>query len=198
MKKLLFMAAVAVFGFTTINAQEKTTTGGFSNGDLYVSGTVGFGSEKEGDVKDNTFNFSPKVGYFVTENIAVGVALGLTTTKNETPNVEDFKTNMLEIGVFGRYYITPAKQFSIFGELGANFENSKMEQGSNELKNDGFNFGIAPGISYFVSDCLSLEASFGVLNYSTNEDDIDGAESTDSFNFGLNLSDINFGITYKF
>ena len=27
MKKLLFMAAVAVFGFTTINAQEKTTTG---------------------------------------------------------------------------------------------------------------------------------------------------------------------------
>ena len=192
------MAAVAVFGFTTINAQEKATTGGFAKGDVFATGSVGFGSEKEGDVKDNTFSFSPKAGYFVTENIAVGVALGLTTTKNEVPNVEDFKTNMFEVGAFGRYYFTPAKQFSIFGELGANFESSKAEQGSNELKNNGFNLGVAPGISYFVSDCLSLEASFGVLNYSTNEDDIDGAESTDSFNFGLNLSDINFGITYKF
>ena len=64
------------------------------------------------------------------------------------------------------------------------------------LKNDGFNLGIAPGISYLVSVCLSLEASFGILNYTTNEDHIDGAESIDSFNFGLNLSDINFGFTY--
>ena len=29
MKKLLLMAAVAVFGFTNVNAQDEATTGGF-------------------------------------------------------------------------------------------------------------------------------------------------------------------------
>ncbi|MFD2914391.1 outer membrane beta-barrel protein [Psychroserpens luteus] len=198
MKKLLFIAAVAVFGLSNVNAQDEAPAFGFAEGDIFATGSIAFGSESEGDLKTNSFNFSPKAGYFVSENIAVGVALGVTTSKLEEPGFEDLKGNMFEAGVFGRYYFTPAKQFSIFGELGANYETSKLEQGPNELKNDGFNIGLAPGISYFVSDCFALEASFGVLNYATNEDDIDGAESTDTFSFGLDLTDINFGIVYKF
>ena len=198
MKKLLFMAAVAVFGLTSVNAQEEASTSGFAQGDVFATGTIAFVSESTGDVKDNGFTFSPKAGYFVSENIAVGVALGYTTTNSEVPNVEDYKTNMFEAGVFGRYYFTPASQFSFFGELGVNFESSKEEQGNAEAKANGFNVGLAPGISYFVSNCLALEASFGVLGYRTNEPDVDNAESTDTFAVGLNLSDINFGITYKF
>lgn len=36
MKKLLFTAAIAVLGFTSVNAQEEMTTGGFANGDVFV------------------------------------------------------------------------------------------------------------------------------------------------------------------
>ncbi len=34
MKKLLFTAAIAVLGFTSVNAQEDTTVGGFEKGDF--------------------------------------------------------------------------------------------------------------------------------------------------------------------
>ena len=199
MKKLLLLSAIAVFGFSNVNAQEEgESTKGFSKGDIFVTGSLSFGSESTGDIKENSFGFSPKAAYFVTENIAVGVALGYTSSKDEAPGVEDIEINMLEAGVFGRYYLTPAKQFSIFGELGANYQTSTWEQGPAELDTDGFNIGFAPGISYFVSDCIALEASFGVLKYATSEPDVAGSESTDTFDFGLNLSDISFGMVYKF
>ena len=56
---------------------------------------------------------------------------------------------------------------------------------------------VAPGVNYFVSDCIALRASFGALSYASNK--ADGADDA-ATNFGLNLdlSDINFGITYKF
>ena len=59
MKKLLFTAAIAVLGFTSVNAQdEMTTVGGFEEGDVFVSGSVGFGSERTvGDVDASVFFF---------------------------------------------------------------------------------------------------------------------------------------------
>lgn len=72
-KVILSVAAVFAFGFAS--AQE-TTEGGFSKGDLFISGAVGFGSEKTGDLKTNDFIVAPKAGYFVTNNIAVGLAVG--------------------------------------------------------------------------------------------------------------------------
>ena len=53
MKKLLFTAAIAVLGFTSVNAQEDTTVGGFEKGDVFISGTVGFGTETDGDLDSN-------------------------------------------------------------------------------------------------------------------------------------------------
>lgn len=201
MKKIL-LSAVAIMAFGFANAQD-TPTKGFAKGDVFVSGSVGFGSEKTGELKSNVFNISPKAGYFVTENIAVGVKLGYTSGKDTNqvgPGTVEVKTNAFEAGAFGRYYFTPASQFSFFGELSAGFNSSKSEiEGvPGESKSNGFNVGLAPGISYFVSNNIALEATFGLLGYNTNKPDFDGAESTDTFNIGANLSDIRFGIVYKF
>lgn len=199
MKKIL-LSAVAIMAFGFANAQETT---GFTKGDIFASGSVGYGSEKTGDNKNNTFNFSPKAGYFVTNNIAVGVKLGFTSGKDTEqvgPASIETKTNTFEAGAFGRYYFTPASQFSFFGELSAGFNSSKTEIDGvpGESKSNGFNVGVAPGISYFVSKNIALEATFGLLGYKTNKPDFDGAESTDTFNIGANFSDIRFGIVYKF
>ena len=199
MKKLVLVAVAAVFGLFSVNAQEeKATVGGFENGSFFATGTVGFGSEKFADEKVSQFTFSPSVGYFVSDNIAVGVALGVTSGKEEDGVSEDLKLNSFTAGAFGQYYFTPAKQFSFFGQLSAAYVASKAEQGPVELKTNGFVAGLAPGISYFVSDCFALQASFGVLSYTTSKPDVDGAESTDTFDFGLDLTDINFTLTYKF
>lgn len=199
MKKIL-LSAVAIMAFGFANAQETT---GFTKGDVFASGSIGYGSEKTGENKNNVFNFSPKAGYFVTNNIAVGVKLGFTSgkqTQDAGLATIETKTNTFEAGAFGRYYFTPASQFSFFGELSAGFNSAKTEIDGvpGESKSNGFNVGVAPGISYFVSKNIALEATFGLLGYKTNKPDVDGAESTDTFNIGANFSDIRFGIVYKF
>lgn len=209
MKKLLTIAAFAVLGITSVNAQEQTTVGGYNQGDIFISGSVGFGSTSQGDVKSNEFGFSPKVGFFVSDNFAIGATLGYTSQTNERPAINpttlepvdaEDKTTAFSAGVFGRYYVTPVNQFSFFAELSASFVAAKNEIAfvDEDAKFDGLNFEFAPGISYFVSDCLTLEASYGIIGYNTYKADTEGAEATNTFNVGLDFSNINFGIAYKF
>ena len=218
MKKVILSAA-ALFAFTFANAQEATTeaNGGFKAGDMFISGSVVFGTQKTGEEKTTNFNVIPRAAYFLTDNIAVGVQIGFTHTKNENttfvpPAVIDTenKTNAFTAGAFARYYVTPASKFSLFGQLGVNYVTRKTENStatqtggvtttvSTDDKTNGFNIGFAPGMSYFLSDSFALEATFGVLEYNTSKPDADGAESTDQFNIGLNLSNINLGLIYKF
>ncbi len=202
MKKLLFsMAALAAFGIA--QAQEGTATSGFAKGDLFVSGSVGFSSTKTGDIKNDQFNVTPRVGYFVSENIAVGVQLGVTSGKDTSSDgaggLVETKTSGFEGGAFARYYTTPANAFSFFAQLSASFNSTKTEfDAGGEAKNNGFGLGVAPGISYFVSDHFALETTFGLLGYKTTKPDADGAESTNTFDLNLNLSNVMFGLIYKF
>ena len=112
------------------------------------------------------------------------------------------KTNAFSVEAFGRYYMTPASKFSFFGELAVNYGTSKTEVetplGDIESKSNGFGVQVAPGVSYFLNSNLAIEATFGALKYNTVDPDAEGADSTDSFELGLNLRDINFGIVYKF
>ncbi len=193
MKKLLF-AALAVFTMTFTNAQD----GGFANGDIFISGSFGFSSSSQGDIKSSSFGFTPRVGFFVSDNIAVGARFGLTTGKVETPLEEDVKTNAFAVGAFGRYYFNPSSKFSIFGEAAFNYNSSKVELGSAETKVDGVSVNVGPGVSYFLSDNFALEAFWGAIGYGTSKSDIDGSESINTFAFGVNLEDINLGLVYKF
>ena len=196
MKKLLFTAAIAVLGFTSVNAQEDTTVGGFEKGDVFISGTVAFGTETEGDFDSNKFEIAPKAGYFVSDNIAVGLKAGFTTWSADVDGTDTVDANEFAVGVFGRYYFAPASQFSLFTELGVDYTSGDDKLA--DVGYDGVDVAFAPGISYFVSKNFAIEATVGVLGYSTTEADFDGAESVDNFNVGLNFEDISFGVVYKF
>lgn len=193
MKKIILTAA-AIFAFGFANAQESTE-GGFSKGDLFVSGAFSYDSSKTGDNKENTFSFAPSLGYFVTENISIGGRINYQSIKEEEGNFDVQDSNIFAISAFGRYYWTPSSKFSLFGEAEVGYVSGKNKL--TDVKGDGFGIGIAPGVSYFLSDNFAIEASWGVLGYSTFE--IDGAnDSTNTFNLGLDLSDLNFGLVYKF
>ncbi len=209
MKKIILTVA-AVFAFGFANAQDKETSSeGFTKGNVMLSGSAGFGSETTGEIKESTFNFSPRVGFFVSNNIAVGIALGFEGTKTEDfdgPTFVEQTNSEFSIGAFGRYYFTPASKFSVFGELGFNVVSGKTEVDetlggttiSYEAKNNGFNIGLGAGVNYFISDSWALEAKWAALQYSTTEPDFDGAEATDNFELGLNLDNIMLGLVYKF
>ncbi|MXO06188.1 outer membrane beta-barrel protein [Flavobacterium sp. HBTb2-11-1] len=186
MKKIV-LAAIAVLGFTFANAQ----TGGFAKGDTFISGALNVNSEKTGDAKSSGFTIEPKVGYFVTENIAIGAKLGFGSDK-----VGDDKTNSFTAGAFGRYYFTPASQFSIYGQAGLDFTNYKHKPGDFKSNEIGANLGL--GLSYFLSNHFAIEATWLGLGYSVNNNGGHGADKTNKFGFGTDLRDVSFGVVYKF
>lgn len=194
MKKLLLVAAIAVFGFSA-NAQDEEKTAGFAKGDVYASGSVGFNTTKFGDSKSNNFTFSPAVGTFISDNIAIEVSalVGSSEDSNED------KISTLGAGLGATYFFTPASQFSFAVGAGVSYANSKYEpNGGGESKVNTFGIAVAPGLNYFVSDCIALRASIGALSYTSAKGDEDNAESLNTFGLNLNLSDINFGVTFKF
>ncbi|WP_460218714.1 outer membrane beta-barrel protein [Psychroserpens sp. MEBiC05023] len=195
MKKLLLMAAVAVFGFTNVNAQDDNTTGGFAKDDVYASGTVGFSNTKVADFKSNEFTFMPAVGYFISDNIALEANLIIASGEDFS---ED-KSSTFGAGLGATYFFTPASQFSFTVGAGVAYTNTKFEpNGGDETKINSFAIAVAPGVNYFVSDCLALRASIGALSYSSAKEDTDGAEAANTFALNLDLTDINLGIVYKF
>ena len=195
MKKLLFTAAIAVLGFTSVNAQDENTTGGFAKGDVYASGTVGFSSTKVAEFKSNDFTFSPSVGYFINDNIA----LELNLLVGSSEDFSDDKTSTFGGGLGATYFFTPSSQFSFTLGAGVAYASIKEEpNGQEEAKANAFSFAVAPGLNYFVSDCIGLRASIGALSYTSAKEDAEGAEAVNTFGLNLDLSDINFGVTYKF
>jgi len=199
MKKLL-LSALAVCAFTFSNAQETETTesNGVAKGDMMISGAFGFDSESTGDLKENSFTIAPRFAYFVSDNISVGAKIGYTSTKKDDGVADDIKTNALSLGAFARYYCSPTTKFSLFAELGADFTSYKWEQGSADADSSGFGLGVAPGVSYFLSDAFAIEASWGLLGYNTNDNGGNGADSTDKFELGLDTRDLTIGFAYKF
>lgn len=192
----MMLPILAIAGIA--NAQTE----GFSKGSIFATGSIGFSSEKEpdgpDDIKTTQFSFSPKVGYFVTSNVAVGLQLGIGSGKTDYGTYE-VKETSFSIGAFGRYYFTPANKFSMFLNLGFNIEGSKTDDGSPvDEKYKGFNAGFAPGFNYFITNRLALEASVGVLGFRSTKPDVDDADATTNFDFGVGLNDINFGLVYKF
>ena len=200
MKKIILTVAT-VFAFGFANAQEATTDGGFSKGNVFVTGSVGFNSDKQDDAKGSEFYFRPEVGYFLTENIALGLGLDLGSAKNDGLDVysDAYKTNSFGAEVFGRYYFTPASKFSLFGQLGIGFGNIKMEdEAGNELKVNGFGINAGLGVNYFFSNNWAVQANWAGLGYNSAKVDAPGAEAYSSFGLNVDLSAINFGVLYKF
>lgn len=199
MKKIILTVA-AVFAFGFANAQEEAKGEGFSKGDVFISGSVGFGTSKytqNNNYKEDSFTIAPRAAYFVTENIAVGVGLGYSSSKIQaTEASEAAKVDMFSVGAFGRYYFTPASKFSVFGHLGFDYANSKNK--ATDLKVNAFAVEVAPGVNYFFNKNFAVEATWGVLSYASAKADVEGAEASTNFNLGLNLNDIKLGLIYKF
>jgi opacity protein-like surface antigen len=204
MKKIILTVA-AVFALTFANAQDKkeSTGEGFSNGDLYLTGTAGFSSTKDnpntGLTKDNGFTLSPGVGYFIADNIALEGQLNFTsgTTNTGAPGADDEKTTGFGIAAGAKYFWTPASKFSL--SLGANlsYMSTKFDDGTFDSTEKEIGFNIPVGLHYFVSNDFAITSTWGGFGYSSNDNGGDGAPKTTGFNLGLDMSSISFGLLYK-
>lgn len=174
--RLLTLALTALFFGTTAVAQTQ-------KGNLMVGSDLtdfGFNFQKESTIFH--FNLNPKLAYFIKDDLALGGYLnfGLETTGGNGTNVN------YGIGALARYYIHDenvrklefSKRVRFFGEANAGFGGSNPANGAST---NGVQLGIGPGLSYFITPNVALEA---LLKYDVI---IGGGNSTTShqLNFGL-------------
>jgi len=165
---------------------------GFSSGDVFLSGTIGYASSTTGEFKSTGFTFAPRGGYFITNNIVIGLGLEYSSA-----GPENVKLKTTEIGALARYYFTPGSKFSIFGEFQVGYT-SVIQEGIVDAKFSGIGIDLGPGVNYFISKSFALEARWGALSYETGKPDTpDNAPSTNTFNFGLSLSNIQLGLLFR-
>lgn len=202
MKKLMLVAAIAVFGLSNVNAQEDVTAFGFNESDVLLEGSLGYShtKDKNTDTKNNEFTINPKIGYFVSDDLAIGVQGSFTSGTSEVAGVDVTDAKSFGAGVFARYYFLELGQrFKTYTELGVGYASAKDK--INDVKADGFGAGLNLGINYFVTDNIAI--SFGladVLSYSSAK--IDGGKAVSGFNADINVFNnffetAQFGLSFK-
>jgi hypothetical protein len=175
---------------------SRSSSYGFKEGDFVVTGAFGVTSSSAGGTSNTSFKILPSLGYFISDKIAIGGTLGYEKNGGGLAGgVVTGGTNNFIVGAFGRYFITPKSQFSLFGQGLLKFISSSPEGGSGS--NTTFGLGFSPGLNYFVSSRFSLEATFGEVGFESQSASGGGGSNT-GIKFGLDMTDINLGLTYKF
>ncbi|MDM1528447.1 outer membrane protein [Myroides odoratimimus] len=225
MKKLvLSLVAVAAFGFTA-NAQEtEKPTFGFQESNVFVEGMFSINNntikpEGGSKVKTTTYNFTPKVGYMLSDKFAVGVELGFGKNADEDGTFgqllgeKSIKGYVKETyaGAFGRYYFLELGQrFKTYAEVGVGFHQGVAEQRllnkTYDDKMTGIKAGLGLGMNYFVTNNLAISFHLGdIFTYSNYNLKSDGTKLGTESNTDANVNIFNnffteakFGLTYKF
>ncbi len=156
MKKFLF-STLMVFAFSigiaSAQLQKGSTLVGGGIGDL----SLGLGS-------GNAFaiNLTPRVGYFIQDNVAIGGKVGLGLTSQKFDGADKTTTNYsYNVNAFGRYYFGP-NEFDTLLKQGRWFLEAGAGIGGVKGADVGFNLNFGPGYSYFLSDNVAVE---GLLLY---------------------------------
>lgn len=213
MKKLvLSLVAVAAFGFTA-NAQEKEKpTYGFQEGNFMIEGSFQISDRvvKDSDSGDKQkmthYKFNPKIGYFLSDKVAVGASLGFGKGFLESDVLADDVTGTtLFAGAFARYYFLElGNRFKTYAEVGVGYQENKVSDA--KYKETGIAAGIDLGFNYFVTDKLAVTFALGnVFSYSNYDVKVDGVKEGSISNTDANLNVFNnffdnatFGLVYKF
>ncbi|BDD03297.1 outer membrane beta-barrel protein [Aureibacter tunicatorum] len=211
MKKLFLLAAGLFLSATSFAQIEK--------GKVSLGGTVGFSISESSMInydyymdevsteKTQLFQLLPSFGYFVSDNVSLGVTTGVMFEKSSQKGSEvEYKDRIIAFGPTVRYYKMINENFGFFGQ-GQFLYTSTQSWASNinasghdsdKLKINGLRIGITPGITYFVSKSVALEASYGFFGYTQSK--VKDEEDIKDTEFGLNLdtSSLTFGFQFYF
>lgn len=153
MNKVKFVVVamlVSLFAISGVKAQNT-----FKKSDKIVEGTVSYSKSTGSDAE---YSFSPAVGYFVTDKIAVGLAAELGKSSNG---------DVTNFGAYTRcYFLNIGQNFKAYSQLGLASNTTKVEG----VSASEFVAGVGLGANYFVSKKVALTAHIADLVSYENED----------------------------
>ncbi|TXI31224.1 MAG: hypothetical protein E6Q58_05410 [Niabella sp.] len=151
-RALLFALALMLITGTTATAQTE-------KGYYLIGGNIGnIKANFQNGISVFGIGVSPKVAWFVKDDLAIGgqVNLNFQTATNIGSTFAYF------VGPMARYYFTKdelkelVKHTTFFVEANAGVGGTNSSKGG--ISTNGFDFGIGPGLAFFVNENIALEA----------------------------------------
>ncbi|MET4074081.1 hypothetical protein [Hymenobacter sp. UYCo722] len=210
---------LALLGGTATAAHAQTA---IPAGTVSLGGNVGYYRHTQaqqisigqtGESVSSQFQLAPSVGYFVADNLAVGLNLSYTATKNTYTS--PFSNNLSNLtpsitfrsGAYVQYYKMLTDQFGLVGTFGAGYQYNRTtniygpagNMSAAENKQQGYYASLTPGIVYFPIPKLGISATVGNLAYSRLKETPNSNERiTTDFGASFGLSQLQFGGTWYF
>ncbi|MFZ6010648.1 MAG: outer membrane beta-barrel protein [Bacteroidota bacterium] len=200
---LLLFPFLCFLFFTTIvvNAQTGAKTKMIGGGIVYSSTKYDYTPQSS----YNSLSLIPTLGYFVKDNLAIGLQVGYHWNGSDIGPSQSSRRNGLGFGPFIRYYVpTSNSNFAVYAQFSTsiNLGKQKDQNGSNSFEANyrDIDAGIAPGFVYFFNQHWAVELQLEGVSYSNNDPNTDADNDTRrSFLIGLNsLSPSTIGFRYHF
>ncbi len=191
MKKIILTALVAV---ASLAANAQVWVGGeigYNHSRTTVSGTeIG---------KSNNFSFLPEIGYKLSDkfDLALTIGFGHGENGNDLMGIDIPVTyqyaNAFMLNPYARYTFAKAGDFSFFADGGFSYVHGHVC--GDEASTNAWQIAIKPGISYALSEKVSLVAHIGGIAYSYAKYD---NTKTNGFDLGVSGKNITFGAYVNF
>lgn len=188
MKKIItsLMALSLIF---SASAQDASAEGGMK-GTYLLGATQDITSTGWSDIA-----ITPSVGYFVSDNIAVGIGFAFASTNDngDPATAGENKTSSIEFSPFLRYYMND-KLFLVGGFGLTNGSSTTTTTGNPDVESklSGFGINVGAGLSLMWGERVAIEPAF-LLSTSSSKTEV-GNTSTDGpsglnagFQIGLSL-----------
>ena len=219
MKLWILFFLVLTFIPRSIIPQSNDATISFGGKIMYNTSKTNYNDYYQNNTKVTKYSFSPRFGYFLSENMQFGIGLQYDKSIGEriTGNIEDAYSKTLSLFSITpslRYYQNIKEKFGFYGELeiaigsGKNklvewdWPNKKRE---NTYEENQITISLNPGIYYKVTNNFRLEVSVGGIYYSTTKTkhstpENSGIPTSDGDDFGIELSfeSLSLGLVYVF
>lgn len=158
MKKIIVAAILASFGLS-VYAQDKGLQGTW-----FVTSQVGYQQSKTGSAKSTNFTILPIVGKFVKPTVAVGIAAGYASIKNQSGSVTNANTGILVVEPLVRKYWGVAGGLYFFGQLAMPIMTGKEKE--SETKVSQFGLAASGGFDMVLGKHFTVEFSYNLANVS--------------------------------
>ena len=201
------------YNYNSVRNHDPINGGGYSNDNTYKT------SNLLGNIN---------LGYFITDKIVLGVFGGYSQSNNDNTEFQNLNNNINYLssstsnsilsGVFIRSYkMFKNNKFGFFGQFSSSYSFGKSSRHYSQTNNSGFtNYSetrgtsgmfrasISPGIVYFISNKVGIEAMFGNVGFNSgtydsfNQYTQVGSGTVNNFYTNFSLSSLQLGVNFYF
>lgn len=144
------------------------------------------------EFKLNRFDFQPEIGYFIVDDLSVGLSLRISMSENKLNGVTVDKGSGLGAAPTLRYYLNLAPKFKLIGKFQVPIGSIKQTLSNGNPVDDKKSFWeakLSPVFAFFPSDKVSIELDWGSLYFHSEKNSVEKETK-------LDLSFLN-GITFQ-